>query len=75
VLHPFDPGYVAEPFRTLCADYPESDVYPSTEFRLEWRPIFHRGRLDVVDDDNFLDEIEQQPNVPDPIKNGLRALY
>ena len=22
--HPFDPGYVAEPFLTLCADYPEA---------------------------------------------------
>jgi 5-methylthioadenosine/S-adenosylhomocysteine deaminase len=31
--------------------------------------------LTVADDDNFLDEIEQQPNVPAPIKNGLRALY
>lgn len=44
--HPFDPGYVAEPFLTLCADYPEASVYPSEQFRLEWGPIFHRGRLD-----------------------------
>ena len=44
--HPFDPGYVAEPFLTLCADYPEGDVYPASQFRLEWGPIFHRGRLD-----------------------------
>ena len=44
--HPFDPGYVAEPFLTLCADYPEANVYPPSQFRLEWGPIFHRGRLD-----------------------------
>jgi len=31
--------------------------------------------LTVADDDKFLDQIEQQPNVPAPIKNGLRALY
>ena len=44
--HPFDPGYVAEPFLTLCADYPEASVYPPGQFRLEWGPIFHRGRLE-----------------------------
>jgi uracil-DNA glycosylase len=44
--HAFDPGYVAEPYLTLCADYPEANVYPSDQFRVEWGPIFHRGRLD-----------------------------
>ena len=44
--HPFDPGYVAEPYLTLCAEYPGPDVYPPDQFRLEWGPIFHRGRLD-----------------------------
>lgn len=44
--HPFDPGYVAEPFLTLCTNYPEASVYPPGQFRLEWGPIFHRGRLD-----------------------------
>ncbi|MCM3903953.1 MAG: hypothetical protein ND866_19810 [Pyrinomonadaceae bacterium] len=44
--HPFDPGYVAEPFLTLCAEYPEANVYPPEQFRLEWGPMFHRGRLD-----------------------------
>jgi uracil-DNA glycosylase len=44
--HPFDPGYGAEPFRALCASYPEADVYPPGQFRVEWGPIFHRGRLD-----------------------------
>ena len=44
--HPFDPGYVPEPFQSLCEDYPEAAVYPPGQFRLEWGPIFHRGRLD-----------------------------
>ena len=44
--HPFDPGYVAEPFLTLCAEYPDASVYPPGQFRVEWGPIFHRGRLD-----------------------------
>jgi cytosine/adenosine deaminase-related metal-dependent hydrolase len=42
----FDPGYAAEPFRTLCINYPGTDVYPQSDFRVEWGPIFHRGRLD-----------------------------
>lgn len=31
--------------------------------------------LTVADDEDFLDAIEQQPNVPAPVKSGLRALY
>ena len=31
--------------------------------------------LTVADDEDFLTAIEQQPNVPAPIKNGLRGLY
>jgi uracil-DNA glycosylase len=46
MTHPFDPGYIAEPFLTLCTDYPGAAVYPPDQFRLEWGPIFHRGRLD-----------------------------
>jgi hypothetical protein len=46
MTHSFDPGYVAEPFITLCTQYPEGDVYPPDQFRVEWGPIFHRGRLD-----------------------------
>ncbi len=46
MTHPFDPGYGQEPFQSLCADYPEAAVYPPGQFRLEWGPIFHRGRLD-----------------------------
>lgn len=44
--HPFDSGYGHEPFQSLCTDYPEAAVYPPGQFRLEWGPIFHRGRLD-----------------------------
>jgi uracil-DNA glycosylase len=42
----FDRGYVTEPFVKLCSDFPESTVYPQRDFRTEWGPIFHRGRLD-----------------------------
>lgn len=41
----FCPGYPA-PFDALVADYPGEEVYPSGDFRTEWGPIFHRGRLD-----------------------------
>jgi len=44
--HEFDEGYTHEPFRTLCQDYPADPVYPAADFRTEWGPIFHRGRLD-----------------------------
>lgn len=44
--HLFDPGYGAEPFKSFCETYPDESVYPSGQFRLEWGPIFHRGRLD-----------------------------
>ncbi|MDL1888844.1 uracil-DNA glycosylase, partial [Nitrospirales bacterium NOB] len=42
----FDPGYGQEPFKGLCEDYPDETVYPAKDFRMEWGPIFHRGRLD-----------------------------
>lgn len=42
----FDPGYQDQPFRTLCETYPDETVYPRAHFRIEWGPIFHRGRLD-----------------------------
>ena len=42
----FCPGYVVEPFRTLATTYPDETVYPQKDFRTEWGPIFHRGRLD-----------------------------
>lgn len=34
--HTFDPGGFAEPFRTLCMNYPEADVYVPGQFRVEW---------------------------------------
>src|ERR671919_314137 len=46
MTHLFDPGYGRKPFSTLVANYPGSDVYPPKDFRVEWGPIFHRGRLD-----------------------------
>src|SRR5262249_15984202 len=42
----FCPGYVTAPFDTLADDYPDESAYPSKDFRTEWGPIFHRGRLD-----------------------------
>ena len=42
----FDVGYDTQPFKALCENYPGEDVYPASHFRLEWGPIFHRGRLD-----------------------------
>jgi len=46
VAIPFFPGYSREPFATLVANYPGRDVHPLKDFRVEWGPIFHRGRLD-----------------------------
>jgi uracil-DNA glycosylase len=43
---PFDPGYGTEPFRTLVQEVPDGAVFPSKDFRTEWGPVFHRGRLD-----------------------------
>src|SRR5690349_19937095 len=42
----FDPGYGDAPWADLCRGYPGADVYPASDFRVEWGPIFHRGRLD-----------------------------
>ncbi len=46
MAHEFDPGYGAEPFATLCREYPGPETYPPADFRVEWGPVFHRGRLD-----------------------------
>jgi uracil-DNA glycosylase len=42
----FCPGYVVPPFDRLARDYPGQEVCPAVDFRTEWGPIFHRGRLD-----------------------------
>ena len=44
--HRFDTGYGRYPFRSLVGRYPGSEVYPPKDFRVEWGPVFHRGRLD-----------------------------
>jgi uracil-DNA glycosylase len=44
--HDYDTGYGLEPFKTLCNNHPDAAVYPQKDFRTEWGPIFHRGRLD-----------------------------
>jgi len=46
VTHEFDPGPVAGPFLALAQAYPGAETYPAQSFRVEWGPIFHRGRLD-----------------------------
>lgn len=46
MAHASCPGYTQAPFAALAADYPGEAVYPSKDFRTEWGPIFHRGRLD-----------------------------
>ena len=46
MAHAFDPGPVGEPYASLVGEYPGADVYPPDSFRVEWGPIFHRGRLD-----------------------------
>ncbi len=43
--HRYCPGY-PPPFDALVADYPGEETYPAADFRTEWGPIFHRGRLD-----------------------------
>lgn len=45
-MHAFDPGYDRPPYAALVSDYPGEDVYPAADFRVEWGPVFHRGRLD-----------------------------
>ena len=42
----FDPGYHRRPYRRLVTDYPDEAAYPIEAFRVEWGPVFHRGRLD-----------------------------
>ena len=42
----FDPGYGKNPWAKLVREYPDETVYPLKDFRVEWGPIFHRGRLD-----------------------------
>jgi uracil-DNA glycosylase len=43
--HEYEAGYPRS-FAALLRDYPGVEVYPAADFRVEWGPIFHRGRLD-----------------------------
>jgi hypothetical protein len=45
-MREFCPGYERSPYRDLVADYPDESVFKVDDFRIEWGPIFHRGRLD-----------------------------
>jgi len=45
MAHASCPGY-PPPYDALVADYPGAEAYPANAFRVEWGPIFHRGRLD-----------------------------
>jgi hypothetical protein len=42
----FDRGYDRQPYRRLVSSFPDESVYPLDSFRVEWGPVFHRGRLD-----------------------------
>jgi hypothetical protein len=42
----FDRGYDRQPYRRLVSAFPDESVYPLDSFRVEWGPVFHRGRLD-----------------------------
>ncbi|MEA2362367.1 MAG: hypothetical protein QOD71_1512 [Thermoleophilaceae bacterium] len=46
MTHEFDPGPESAKFRDLVRNYPGPDAYPGDLFRVEWGPIFYRGRLD-----------------------------
>jgi len=45
-MHEFCPGYGRAPYSALVASYPDESVLKIDDFRLEWGPVFHRGRLD-----------------------------
>jgi hypothetical protein len=40
-----------------------------------WAKPVELDPLTVADDDNLLQRIAQQPNVPAPLRNGLSGLY
>ena len=45
MTHEFEIGYPRR-FASLLRTYPGPETYPPNDFRVEWGPIFHRGRLD-----------------------------
>lgn len=46
MTHESDSGVVTAAIAAVLADYPGAETYPGDSFRVEWGPIFHRGRLD-----------------------------
>jgi uracil-DNA glycosylase len=42
----FDPGYCDQRYAELVSACPGAEVFPPQDFRVEWGPVFHRGRLD-----------------------------
>jgi hypothetical protein len=44
--HTYDQGSSVATFRTLFETYPDETVFPGKHFRVEWGPVFYRGRLD-----------------------------
>jgi uracil-DNA glycosylase len=42
----FDRGPTTDRFLDLLETYPDESAYPWKDFRVEWGPIFYRGRLD-----------------------------
>ena len=77
MAHEFCPGY-PPPYDALVASYPGTDVYPAADFRVEWGPIFHRGRLDgsavllVVGQDPAAHESAAVYLLPAPLRSYLR---
>jgi uracil-DNA glycosylase len=45
MTHTSCPGYPS-PYGAIVDDSPGAETYPPAAFRVEWGPIFHRGRLD-----------------------------
>jgi Uracil DNA glycosylase superfamily len=45
-MHEFCPGYGRAPYSALVSSYPDESVLKVDDFRVEWGPVFHRGRLD-----------------------------
>lgn len=46
MTHEFEAGHLRRRYRLLVEAYPDESVYPYDAFRVEWGPVFHRGRLD-----------------------------
>ena len=42
----YDSGCTVKKFRRLFEEYPGAETYPKDNFRIEWGPMFYRGRLD-----------------------------